>query len=88
MKKIIFSMVFVFATVSFVNANSKVESNTVLSLDSKTEVLDSCDEAAFDAGESEAEAGGSDESIFNHMNLAYALCMGYSWEEIDAAGNI
>ncbi|MBE0424299.1 MAG: hypothetical protein IBX66_10230 [Lutibacter sp.] len=90
MKKIILSLVFVFAMVSVANANSNYSVNpvNVSTVGDKVELSRDCDNEALRAGESADLAGYSMEEIFVYMNIAYALCEGYTYEEIEAAGNL
>ena len=80
MKKLVLGMVFVFATVIMVNANSNI-------IDEAERASD-CDEVALATGYAAHIAGMNDEQIFFHMNVAYALCEGYTYEEIEDAGNM
>ncbi len=81
-------MVFVFATLTMVNANSNVELVNVSTVGNKVELSPDCDNFALHAGESADIAGYSMEEIFVFMNVAYALCEGYTYAEIEAAGNL
>ncbi|MBI9041872.1 hypothetical protein [Lutibacter sp.] len=87
-KKIILSVVFVFASLSMVNANSNVENFKNLKLSQIAESDRFCEEQALAVGESSHIAGMSDEQIFFNMNVAYALCEGYTYQEIVEAGNM
>lgn len=80
MKKIILGVVFVFASFAMVNANSNVVE--------KVERDKDCDEVALSTGYAAHLAGMNDEEIFFHMNVAYALCEGYTYDDIEQAGNM
>jgi len=83
-------MVFVFASFTMVNANSNyiVDPVNASPVGDKVELSRDCDNEALHAGESADLAGYSMEEIFVYMNIAYALCEGYTYEEIEAAGNL
>ena len=88
MKKLILSIVFVFASFVMVNANSNSDYLTKdiysdINLDER-----SCEEQALTVGEAAHRAGMNDEQIFFYMNVALALCEGYTYDEIIAAGNM
>ncbi|MGV8945788.1 MAG: hypothetical protein ACOH1N_05120 [Lutibacter sp.] len=88
MKKIILSVVFVFASLTMVNANSKIEPVNDTKVGDKVEVIRDCENETLIAGEIADRRGYSMEEIFVVMNVHYATCMGYSYEEIEAAGNL
>jgi len=79
-KKIMLSIVFVFASFAMVNANSSVVE--------KVESDEDCGEVAMAAGYGAHLAEMDDDEIFFYMNVAYALCEGYTYEEIMEAGNM
>jgi hypothetical protein len=88
MKNLILSIVFVFAGLVMVNASSNVEPVNDTKGGDKVEVIRDCDNEALIAGEIADRRGFSMEEIFVVMNVHYATCMGYSYEEIEAAGNL
>jgi len=74
-------MVFVFASFTMINANTSIEK--VKSSKLKVEIImQTCEEEALDIGAAADFAGYSDEAIFKLMNVGYALCMGYSYDDI------
>ncbi|NEW79145.1 MAG: hypothetical protein GZ086_06890 [Gelidibacter sp.] len=70
------------------NANSNVEPVFVSTFGDMVELSRDCDSEALHAGESADITGYSMEEIFVFMNVAYALCEGYTYEEIEAEGNL
>lgn len=82
MKKIILGMIFVFATITFLNARGGIGDPKINEKYFKSFDNISCDEQALATGYSAHLAGMDDDEIFFYMNVSYALCMGYEYGDI------